>query len=237
MSAYELTEAPDSSGRPELSVIESKQHHDALGVAAEYLAHGLSIGRGIGGLILAREFDRNENYQSWKNAATFAVEALTDWADGRLSRWGRRRQGKPENQRLPFNLNSYVDLAGDKVAVNSVSKAIAKREAANGNWLYARAVGLAADTYIVRDVATTADRIVADAQGIDTGALKSNKLTTLKQDALIAVALSPFAKSPVARAVLGTAFVYTAKEKVEGGIRMHQHFQRQRARRAHKTTE
>jgi hypothetical protein len=202
---------------------------DLLGRAAELAAHGLTATRALGGLALDSYIQSTPDYQSWRSVAAFAGLAITD-AEGQLARWGRRRQGKSEE--TPRPLNSHADKLADKILINGTMKAIAKREHKNGNHIYAKAVDLAANITIGRDVATTIDSVVADIQHIDTRAQKAGKLKAVKQYLTVGFALSPLARSKPAKIALGLAFGYTAKESIKSGWSLHGSFtQKRRARR------
>lgn len=209
---------------PRLALVPAPENH-LLGVAAEQTANVLTLARAAGGVALNHYIEATPDYQSWKTAGAFTVLAATD-GEGFLARWGRRRQGKEESKRRPWN--AYGDHLADKVLVDGVMQAIAHREEANGHRSYAMVVSAASKTTITRDVVTTADRIVADTQNIDTRAQNEGKMKALEQYAVTAVALSPLAKKALVRSALGVAFLHTAKQSVKSGLSLHENLAQKR---------
>lgn len=193
------------------------------GWTLEQMAHGLSLSRAAGGLMIAHEVRNDPDYQSWKLAGTFALLASTDLIDGMLARLGRKLQHKDDNKRRV--LNAYIDKIPDKVLVDAVGEAIAAREHENGHELYAAVAGTATKVDIARNIVTTTDSVVADVQGIDTCAISSGKWKATRQYAVETFALSPLANSQLGRIAAGAGFAYSAVESVESGIQLHQHLQ------------
>ncbi|MEO8862730.1 MAG: CDP-alcohol phosphatidyltransferase family protein [Candidatus Saccharimonadales bacterium] len=230
--SIEIQEAPETiESPPELHLVEYVPPTDTerhLGVAIEQAANGLTAARAVGGIALAEHIKATPDYQSWRTVGAFVILAATD-GEGWLSRLGRKLQRKDESKRRP--LNAYGDQLADKILVNGVMLAIAKREKANGHDIYAKTVEEASEITIVRDLAVTADRVVADFQGIDTRAQKGGKRKAAEQYAVIAAALSPIAKNPIARAGIGLAFLHTIKSAVESGISLHASFRERRKAR------
>lgn len=199
--------------------------HPVAGIALEQSANALTGTRAIGGVLLHRYIESTRDYQSWKTFGAFVVLAATD-GEGFLSRAGRKLQGKDENKRRP--LNSYGDHIADKILINGVMTAIARREMANGNIFYGRAVEAASLVTIARDTATTADRVVADFQKLDTRAQAPGKRKALLQYLVTGAALCPLTNNKIARGILGGAFLYTAKKSVTSGVSLHQTLSGQR---------
>ncbi len=213
---------------PELGLFNEEVNTNAnarLGIAIEQSANVLTGVRAIGGIALGTYIRNSPAYQSWETFGTFAVLALTD-GEGCLSRLGRRFQGKDELHNRP--LNAYADHLADKTLIDLTMEAIAAREGANGDITYARMTKAASSVIITRDVITTADRFVADIQGIDTRAQKDGKLKALKQYLVTGFALSPLAKNSIVKKGVGLAFLYTAKESVRSGLSLHNSFSEQR---------
>lgn len=199
--------------------------HATIGIAAEQIANGLTAVRGIGAVVLNRHIVNNEAYQSWQTVGAFALLALTDM-EGKLARWGRRLQDKDENVSRP--VQSYIDHLTDKGLVDGTMAAIAEREKKSGSTLYANAVATATGVTTARDVATTVDRIIADAQGIDTRAQKSGKQKALKQYVAVGFALSPLAQTAVGKTVATFGMAHTTKESLTSGWELHTSFTEQR---------
>lgn len=195
--------------------------HETLGIMAEQAANGLTAVRGIGAVALNRYIVNTEEYQSWKTAAAFGLLALTD-AEGKLARWGRNLQGKDEGISRPFQ--SYIDHLTDKGLVDGTMAAIAERELLNDNAIYAGSIAAATGVTIVRDVATTMDRVVADWQGIDTRAQESGKKKALLQYLVVGFALSPLARTAIGKTIAATGMAYTTKESVTSGWKLHKSF-------------
>lgn len=205
--------------------INNEIHHPFIGIVTEQSANvGTGI-RAIGGLAFYRYIEATPDYQSWKTFGMFVLLAVTD-GEGMLSRIGRKWQGKDENTRRPFN--SYADLLADKIFINGIMLAIAKREEANGNILYAKAAQTTSAITVSRDILTTADRIVADCQKLDTRAQNAGKKKALLQYIIVGLSLTPFAKNDLVKTALEVAFLYTAKKSVSSGISLHQSFTGQR---------
>lgn len=197
----------------------------SIGIAAEQIANGLTAVRGVGAVAINRHIVSTEDYQSWQTVGAFTLLALTDM-EGKLARWGRKVQGKDENVSRP--VQSYIDHLTDKGLVDGTMAAIASREQSNGNTAYASAVAVSAGITIARDVATTADRVVADVQGIDTRAQESGKRKAIKQYLAVGFALSPLAKSTFGKTVATLGLGHTVHESVKSGWSLHQHFSNQR---------
>jgi phosphatidylglycerophosphate synthase len=226
MAIAEVLEAPFEE-TPSAEIIPFPGSHEKLGAFMEDAADVLVVIRGAGAVVLNRYIEQTPEYQSWQTAGAFVALAATDAVDGWLARTGRKFQGKDESIRRPFK--SYPDLLADKGLVDGTTIAIANREEANGNTAYASVVHASGYTYIVRDVITTADRIIADFEDIDSRAQKGGKIKMAKQVGTIAVALSPVAEHPLVKAAVAGSFVYTAKESVSSGVSLHKEFARQRA--------
>ncbi len=204
--------------------------HATIGTIAEQAANGLTAVRGIGAIALNRYIVNTEEYQSWKTAAAFGLLALTD-AEGKLARWGRNLQGKDEDIPRPFQ--SYIDHLTDKGLVDGTMAAIAERERLNDNAIYAGSIAAATGVTVVRDVATTVDRMAADWQGIDTRAQKSGKKKALLQYLVIGFALSPLARTRAGKTIAAAGMTYTAKESVTSGWKLHRSFSEQRHQQKH----
>ncbi len=208
------------------STSEIEPHFDALGVGAELLADALSITRGVGGVMLAKHIERTPDYQSWGAAGAYLGLSLTD-LEGLAARWGRARQGKDESQPRPFQ--AWLDHLTDKAFADTTMAAIAKNELEKGNIVYGSTVAAAAGIITTRDVVTCVDRVVADAQGLDTRAQKRGKLKSIELYALGTVAVSPLAKNTAVRTLLGAGYLHAAKQSVESGISLHKSFKEQRS--------
>lgn len=196
---------------------------ERAGQKLEQSASALSLSRVVGGIALANHIEKTSDYQSWKLAFTFGALAATDFVDGKLARFGRKLQGKVESVRRPFN--AYVDQLSDKVMIDAILVAIAKREAQNGNTIYSQAMGGAALVDIGRNMLVTRDRINADRQNIDSRAQKGGKLKALEQDVVIGAALSPLSKSRVGRFIIGIAAAHAEFEAVKSGFGLHESFE------------
>ena len=191
----------------------------------EVFANTLTGTRALGGIALNRYIESTPDYESWRTCIAFVLLAITD-GDGYFARRGREFQEKNESERRPWN--SYGDHIADKILVDGTMLAIAHREELNGNKFYARMTKLATNTTMARDTVTTMDRIMADFQNIDTRAQKEGKAKALKQYGIIALALSPIAKNQSAKILLGTGFLYAAKESITSGISLHKHLNKRR---------
>lgn len=202
---------------------------ERAGQAIEAAGSVLSISRVVGGVALAHTIETTTDYQSWKLVKQFGVLASTDFFDGLLARFGRKLQGKDEKVRRPFN--SYVDQIADKIMISAIMTAVARREKENGHKAYARTIETATAVDTARNIAVTADRIIADKQDIDTRAQKGGKGKTFVQTLVTAAALSPITKNPVGRAVVGAAATYSGLLSVESGLELHESFQTERALR------
>lgn len=213
-----------------LNKVEHTEQQARLGRAMEIGADVLVGVRAVSAVAIKHYIESTPDYQSWGLALAFAAAAATDAVDGWLAKTGRRMQDKDESVRRPHK--SYPDQLADKAIVDTTVVAIAKREKANGNHLYAGAVAAVGSVYITRDVLVTADRVVADIQDIDSRAQKKGKMKAVKQFLVIGAALSPLAKSSPAKAVVSAGLAYTVKESVVSGIDLHKSFRQQRQKRA-----
>lgn len=205
--------------------------HPGIGTVCENTANALTVGRALGGIALSSYIDKTPDYQSWPTVGKFITLIATD-AEGKMARLGRKLQGKDETLRRPWN--AYSDHIADKILVDGVMLAIAKREAENGNSNYAWAVGVAAGVTMTRDVLTTIDRVIADTQHIDTRAQPAGKKKGLLQYGVATFALSPFAKTGWGRKLAGAGFLYTAKHSVTSGWSLHRSFSKQRAAKTYR---
>jgi hypothetical protein len=198
-----------------------------LGEFMEDAADVLTVTRAAGAVVLNRYIETTPEYQSWKTSGAFLVLAATDAVDGWLAKKGRELQGKDESVRRPWK--AYPDHLADKGLIDGTTIAIAGREEKNGNSTYASVVKATGIAYITRNGLTTVDRIVADIEDIDSRAQTDGKKKMAKQVGVVAVALSPAAKNPLAKAAVGAGFIYTAKESISSGVALHKDFARQRA--------
>ncbi|MCA9332543.1 hypothetical protein KDA00_01575 [Candidatus Saccharibacteria bacterium] len=218
---------------PDLHVVETapvepmtEKIKSTLGIVSEQTGNLLTAIRGAGAIGMYGYVRNNQEYRSWGTASVFGILAATD-VDGKFSRFGRKLLGKDESARRPFN--AYGDQLTDKALVDLTMEAIGARERENGDIIYARMVEAASTVTISRDLVTTADRIIADFQGIDTRAQKSGKLKALIQYGVVGAALSPIANNPVVRKAIGLGFLYTAKKSVESGLSLHNYLQIERS--------
>lgn len=228
MAVTELDPTAQVSGAS-AEVIPFPMPHARLGRGMEIGADVLVGIRTVGAVGTNAYIRSTEDYQSWGLAASFAGLALTDAADGWLAKTGRKLQGKDESIRRP--LKAYPDHLADKALIDGTMEAIGERELRNGNQMYGTVVLVSAGVTIGRDVVTTADRIWADIQNIDTRAQKSGKRKALKQFITTTVALTPIAKNPLVQAGLAVAFAHCANESVGSGLDLHRSFSEQRAAR------
>lgn len=202
--------------------------YPSIGIAAEQVANCLTAIRGVGAVAINRHIVATENYQSWQTVGAFALLALTDM-EGKLARWGRKLQHKDEDVSRP--VQSYIDHLTDKGLVDGTMAAIASRERNNGNTTYANAIAVATGITIARDVATTADRVAADIQGIDTRAQESGKRKAIKQYLAVGFALSPLAKPAIGKTAAAIGLGHSTHESIKSGWSLHQHFSNQRKNR------
>ncbi len=207
----------------------SKADHNTAGRLLEHAAVGATLVRGLGAVANFYSIMNSEEYRSWSSVARFGVYASTDFIDGKLARLGRRLQGKDEN--TPRPLRSYLDHLTDKGLVDSTVIAIGMKEINKGNTKYGNTLLAAAGVTVARDALTTADRIIADVQGIDTRAQSSGKAKAVKQFLAVGFALSPLAKSVAGQTISGTALLWTAKDSVSSGLDLHRHFKIRRKER------
>ncbi len=203
---------------------------EKAGQSLEKLASALSLSRVVGGLAVANHIEKTPDYQSWKLAFTFGALAATDFIDGKLARYGRKLQGKNESVRRPFN--AYVDQLSDKVMIDAILVAVAKREGQNGHYAYSQAMSGAALVDMGRNVLVTRDRVNADRQNIDSRAQKGGKLKALEQDLVVGAALSPLSKNRVGRFIIGVAAAHSEFEAVKSGIDLHASFEVSRSQLA-----
>jgi len=201
------------------------QHQATIGNIAEQTANGLTAIRGIGAIALNRYIVNTEEYQSWATATNFLLLAATD-AEGRLAKWGRKLQGKDENDSRPAQ--SYFDHLTDKVLVDGIMSAIASREYKNGHHIYANLVSATTAITATRDVLTTADRIYADVNGVDTRAQESGKKKTFLQYMVLGFALSPLAKNNIGNVAATVGLSIATKQSVISGLKLHKSLADQR---------
>lgn len=211
---------------------QTSKLEEAAGNALEVVADTMSIFRGLGGLMLAKEIRETPDYHSLSLAGRFVGLAATD-VEGQVARFGRWLKQEDEETRHEYK--SYLDQITDKILVDSTLKAIAEREERNGHTTYSRTVNAAANLIITRDVVTTADRLVATSQGLDTRAQTSGKVKSMKLFGVIAFALSPPADSTAGRLAAGTGFAHCAKQSVDSGLQLHKSLSKQRIRKATET--
>lgn len=226
MSAIEVVE-PQFDNVVVLPTQQPSESEVRLGAFMEDAADVVTASRFAGAVIINRYVEQTPDYQSWGLAAGFLGVAATDLVDGYLGKTGRAKQGKDESIRRP--LKAYPDHLADKSLVDGVGAAIANRERKNGNVWYASAIAASVGVFVVRDVLTTADRIVADVQDIDTRADENGKRKTVRQILAMTFALTPLTKNPVGKAVAAAGLAYSAKESATSGIKMHRKFSEQRA--------
>lgn len=232
-----MTELPNdalSRAMPGLAVSEQPYVHVSetamqRGYLLEHAANGASLLRFAGGLAVVKRIESTPNYQSWELAMTFGALALTDLADGYLSRKGRQIRHADESVRRP--LRSFVDKLPDKVLVDGVMKAIAAQEQRTGNSLYGKVVDAEADVTIARDILSTADDVVATLQNIDPRAQSGGKRKTVMQYMAVGFALTPLAKSPAGKTAAAAAMAYTTKESLTSGFANHMSYFEQRRER------
>lgn len=207
-------------------ITDVAEHYDAIGQAAELAAHALSTTRAVGGVLLARHIESTPaDYRNWGTVAAFVTLAATD-GEGYAARWGRRRQGKDESKRRPFN--AWIDHIADKLMVDPITDSVADREIEEGNLVYGGVLKTVSRTYVARDVVTSIDRLIAEKQDIDTRAQGKGKRKTVEQLALLIVAVSPLSKNKVVRTGLGLGFLHSAGVSVRSGWSMHKSFREQR---------
>jgi len=200
------------------SLHNPNQFKVTIGDIAEQTANNLTAIRGIGAIVLNRHIANTEEYQSWTTATNFLLLAATD-AEGRLARWGRKLQGKDENDSRPAQ--SYFDHLTDKVLVNCTMSAIASRERKNGHHIYADLISATTAITATRDVLTTADRIYADVNGVDTRAQDSGKKKTFLQYMVLGFALSPLAKNNFGKVATTVGLSIATKQSVTSGLKLH----------------
>jgi phosphatidylglycerophosphate synthase len=174
---------------------------DSRALQRRVVANTLSIGRAVGGAVLAYHVAKSEYPPtSWAPAAAVGLLALTDYADGRVA----RSASKIDGQKSVFG--AYADQMSDKVLVDGLMGATAYASYRSGRRGIGHLLTAATGVTVARDTWVTAKRVQAEraAATINTAAQKSGKIKAAVQFAGLAAAVAPVVKNKwVNRAVTG----------------------------------